>query len=96
MSRDYPINVPISAQGEWSAKRQGNDADRAASHRRLGNILLGQLKQQMALGGVSYGHRIVQLPDGAVVRVIRNFEQNIMDIRLPPSRPPRTKNANPS
>jgi hypothetical protein len=77
------LNLPISSRGEWAAKRFYGDSARASAYLPVAYALLGQVKQQMAFGGTSYGHRMVQLPDGVRVRVIRNLEQNIIEIAVP-------------
>lgn len=77
---DFPMIVPVSSQGEWAAKRFYGDPQIAAQYLPVAYALLGEVKNRMTLGGITYGHRTVQLPDGTRIRVLRNFEQNIIEI----------------
>ena len=80
------LNLPISAQGEWSAKRFFGDPQRAAAYLPVAYALLGQVKQRMAQGGVTYGHQTLRLPDGTLIRVIRNHQQNLLEITTRPTK----------
>jgi len=78
-----PLNLPVSAQGEWAAKKFKGDPLRAAAYLPLAYQLLGEVAQRMALGGVGYGHRLMRLADGATIRVIRNGQHNLIEITTP-------------
>lgn len=80
MSWQNSINAPVNAQGEYAAKRFYGDPRLSAEYLPVAYALLGGLKNQMALSGVGFGHRRIQLPDGTMIRVIRNGEQNILEI----------------
>lgn len=80
MSWQNSINAPVNAQGEFSAKRFYGDPRLAVGYLPVAYALLGGLKNQMALSGISFGHRMVQLPDGTTIRVIRNGGDNIVEI----------------
>jgi hypothetical protein len=74
------LNVPVSSQGEGTAKRFYGDPKVAAAYLPVAYALLGAVKNRMAYGGVGYGGQQIELPDGTVIRVLRNFEQNIIEI----------------
>lgn len=74
------LEVRASSKGEWAAKRFKGDAGLATAYLPLANQILGAVTHQMALGGISYGHRRVVLPDGTVIRVIRNGADNLIEI----------------
>ena len=78
------LNLPVSAQGEWAAKRFYGDPKLAAAYLPVAYALLGEVKNRMAYGEVSFGHRAIELPDGTRIRVIRNGEQNILEIETVP------------
>lgn len=81
------LNLPVSAQGEWAAKRFYGDPKRAARYLPVAYALLGEVKNRMAYGGVSYGHQMAWLPDGTRIQVIRNGEHNIIMIETVPTVP---------
>lgn len=72
--------VPVSSQGEWAAKRFYGDPKLAAAYLPVAYALLGAVKSRMALGDVGFGHQQITLPNGAVIRVLRNGSQNIVEI----------------
>ena len=74
------LNAPISAQGEFAIKRFYGDPKRAVAYLPVAYKLLGELKNQMALSDIGFGHRLCQLVDGTKIRVIRNGEMNIVEI----------------
>ncbi len=74
------LNAPISAQGEFASKRFYGDPKRAVAYLPVAYKLLGELKNQMALSDIGFGHRLCQLADGTKIRVIRNGEMNIVEI----------------
>jgi hypothetical protein len=74
------LNVPVSSRGEWAQKKFYGDPRLAVRYLPVAYMILGAVENQLALGGISYGVRRVELPDGAVIRVIRNFEDNIIEI----------------
>lgn len=76
------LNLPVSAQGEWAAKRFYGDPELAAQYLPVAYALLGAVKNRMALGGVGYGHQMLELPDGTRIRVLRNGNQNILEIAV--------------
>lgn len=76
------LNLPVSAQGEWAAQRFYGNPEIAALYLPVAYAVLGGVKNQMALSEVSYGHRMVNLPDGTQIRVIRNGDQNIVEINV--------------
>lgn len=67
---------------EWreSVKRFQGDPKLSAQYLPIARTILGGLAQQLRLGGIEYGHRIVNLPDGTWIRVIRNGNQNTVEI----------------
>lgn len=77
------LNVPINQQGEFASKRVYGDTQRANAYLPIAYALLGEVKQQLAMSDISYGHRQIFLPDGTRIRVIRNGDQNIMEIDVP-------------
>jgi hypothetical protein len=81
--KNAPLGLPISSRGEWSSKRLSDDPERGKAYLPAANLLLGQLQQRMAFGGVNYGHRLKRLADGTLIRVIRNGEQNIIQVSPP-------------
>lgn len=80
MSWKDSLNVPVSSQGEWTAKRFYGDPQLAAAYLPVAYALLGSVKNRMAYGGVWYGHQQIELPDGTRIRVLRNRNQNIVEI----------------
>ncbi len=80
MSWKDSLNVPVSSQGEWTAKRFYGDPQLAAAYLPVAYALLGSVKNRMAYGGVGYGHQQIELPDGTRIRVLRNGNQNIIEI----------------
>jgi hypothetical protein len=78
------LNVPVSSQGEWSAKRFYGDPKLAAEFLPVAYALLGQVKNRMAYGDVGYSHQRIELPNGVIIRVSRNGEQNILEIDVSP------------
>jgi hypothetical protein len=80
MSWKDSLNVPVSSQGEWSAKRFYGDPELAAAYLPVAYALLGQVKNRMAYGDVGFGHQQIELPDGTLIRVLRNGNQNILEI----------------
>ena len=74
------LNLPVSAQGEWAAKRFYGDSILATAYLPLAYALLGMVKNRMALGGITYGHQILHLPNGGTIRVLRNGAYNILEI----------------
>lgn len=77
------LNVRASSKGEWAAKRFKGDPGLAVAYLPLANQILGAVTNQLALGGISYGHRRVALPNGVVIRVIRNGTDNLIEIDVP-------------
>jgi hypothetical protein len=77
------LNVRASSKGEWAAKRFKGDPGLAVAYLPLANQILGAVTNQLTLGGISYGHRRVALPNGVVIRVIRNGADNIIEIDVP-------------
>jgi hypothetical protein len=77
------LNAPVHQQGEFASKRVYGDTRKANAYLPVVYAMLGEVKQQMAMSDISYGHRQVFLPDGTRVRVIRNGDQNIVEIDVP-------------
>jgi hypothetical protein len=82
MTQDTPLLVPVSSQGEWTAKRFFGDPKLAAAYLPVAYALLGVVKNRMALGGVGYGSQMLNLPDGTRIRVLRNGDQNVVEITV--------------
>lgn len=63
-----------------TGKRFAGDPKLSASFLPVARTILGGLINQLQLGGITYGHRIINLPDGTVIRVIHNSGINIVEI----------------
>lgn len=61
-------------------KRFMGDPKLAVQYTSVARTILGGLIQQLRLGGIEYGHRIVNLPDGAMIRVMHNSGINTIEI----------------
>jgi hypothetical protein len=81
----YSLAVPVYSLGEWALLRLAGPTGDPQKLVPVASEMLGALKQNMDDLGINYGHRFYQLDDGTKVRVIRNYDQNIIEITTPPS-----------
>ena len=67
---------------EWkeTIKRFSGDPALSAQYLPVARAVLGGLIQQLRLGGIEQGHRIVNLPDGSKIRVLHNSGINVVEI----------------
>lgn len=67
---------------EWkeTIKRFSGDPALSAQYLPIARTVLGGLVQQLRLGGIEQGHRIVNLPDGSKIRVLHNSGINVIEI----------------
>lgn len=60
--------------------RFSGDPKLAALYLPIARKVLGGVVQQTTLGGIEQGHRIIHLPDGAIIRVIKNNDIRSIEI----------------
>ena len=67
---------------EWkeTIKRFSGDPALSAQYLPIARVVLGGLVQQLRLGGIEQGHRIVNLPDGTKIRVLHSSGINVVEI----------------
>ena len=72
---------------EWkeTIKRFSGDPALSAQYLPIARTLLGGLIQQLRLGGIEQGHRVVNLPDGSKIRVLHNSGINVVEITTFPT-----------